>query len=183
MGDPVPPAGWQWPLQPQPHVVAPFDAPAGPYGPGHRGVDLSGAVGQPVLAVAAGTVDFAGQVGGLPVVVVDHGRLRTTYQPVVPLVQRGSEVRGGQALGTLTVIGSHCLPLSCLHLGVRDGGVYLDPLGFLSLGPVRLLPLGGAVSQAGSWSRPVLPDLGRGEAAYGPPPRDWSAHARGWASR
>jgi murein DD-endopeptidase MepM/ murein hydrolase activator NlpD len=163
VGDAVPRAGWGWPLQPRPHVVAPFDPPAGPYGPGHRGVDLAGAVGRPVLAVTAGTVTFAGQVGGLPVIVVDHGRLRTTYQPVVPLVHRGSRVRGGQPLGTLTVVGSHCLPLSCLHLGVRDGEVYLDPLGFLSLGPVRLLPLAGAVSPgrllggagpAGPWPLP-----------------------------
>ena len=36
--------GWVWPLTPRPIVVHPFRAPAGPYGPGHRGVDLSAQV-------------------------------------------------------------------------------------------------------------------------------------------
>ncbi|MDB4971612.1 MAG: hypothetical protein JWN44_7301, partial [Myxococcales bacterium] len=31
-----------------------------PYGPGHRGADLAGAVGQPVLAADDGVVVFAG---------------------------------------------------------------------------------------------------------------------------
>ncbi|HKE68072.1 MAG TPA: M23 family peptidase, partial [Nocardioidaceae bacterium] len=39
---------WIWPLDPQPEVVATFDPPEDPYGPGHRGIDLSGRIGQPV---------------------------------------------------------------------------------------------------------------------------------------
>ncbi len=91
--------------------------------------------------MAAGEVTFAGQVAGRGVVVVDHGRLRTTYEPVLPLVRRGDEVAGGQTVGTLGTIGSHCVPASCLHLGVREGDVYLDPLLFLPSGPIRLLPV------------------------------------------
>ena len=139
--EPEPARGWVWPLQPQPDVLTVFDAPDGPYGPGHRGVDLAGAIGQPVLAVAGGEVSFAGQVAGRGVVVVDHGRLRTTYEPVLPLVRRGDAVAGGQTIGTLGVVGSHCVPAACLHLGVREGDVYLDPLQFLPSGPIRLLPL------------------------------------------
>ena len=44
-----------WPLQPEPEVVRPFDPPDSPYGAGHRGVDLLGHVGQPVLAALPGT--------------------------------------------------------------------------------------------------------------------------------
>jgi hypothetical protein len=130
-----------WPLRPQPEVVAVFDRPAGPYAAGHRGVDLAGAVGQPVLAVAAGEVSFTGQVAGRGIVVVDHGRLRTTYEPVRPLVRPGEAVAAGEVVGTLAVFGSHCLPSACLHLGVRDGADYLDPLDFLTTGPIRLLPV------------------------------------------
>jgi hypothetical protein len=39
------------------------------------------------------------------------------------------------------MFGSHCLPSACLHLGVRDGADYLDPLDFLTTGPIRLLPV------------------------------------------
>lgn len=132
---------WVWPLHPQPAVLAGFDPPPHPYGPGHRGVDLAGQVGQQVLAVAAGEVSFAGSVAGREVVVVDHGRLRTTYEPVVPTVGRGDRVGASEVLGTLTALGSHCLPASCLHLGVREGDAYLDPLRFLEVGPIRLLPV------------------------------------------
>lgn len=135
---------WDWPLQPQPEVVHPFVAPLDPYGPGHRGVDLAGVVGQPVLAVAPGRVSFAGSVAGRGIVVVDHGRLRTTYEPVLVTGARGDRVRRGDVLGTLTLTGGHCVPLACLHLGVRVGDAYLDPLGLLGSGQVRLLPLSGA---------------------------------------
>src|SRR3954454_18076551 len=43
---PVDPVG-QWPLQPQPVVVHPFDPPSVSWGSGHRGVDLAGHLGQP----------------------------------------------------------------------------------------------------------------------------------------
>src|SRR5689334_2878317 len=41
---------WGWPLAGRPPVTRAFDPPADPYGPGHRGVDLSGAPGDAVLA-------------------------------------------------------------------------------------------------------------------------------------
>ena len=74
---------WRWPLEPAPEVLATFVAPAGAYGPGHRGADLSARVGQPVLAAGAGVVAFAGRVAGRGVVSVRHpGGRRTTYEPV-----------------------------------------------------------------------------------------------------
>jgi hypothetical protein len=129
-----------WPLAPRPEVVAGFDPPTTPYGPGHVGVDLLGWPGQPVTSVAAGFVTFAGRVAGIPVVSVQHGGERSTYQPVVAAVTRGDAVAAGQLIGTLSNAGSHCLPLTCLHLGRRLGETYLDPLELLGGGPVRLLP-------------------------------------------
>lgn len=144
---------WQWPLQPQPAVVTAFAAPPAPWAAGHRGLDLAGSVGQPVLAVAAGRVSFAGQVAGRGVLVVDHGRLRSTYQPLLPVARRGDVVRAGELVGTLILAGSHCLPSPCLHLGARAGEAYVDPLSLLGGGAVRLLPLlgtgGGSIAEPG----------------------------------
>jgi len=134
-----------WPLQPRPDVVRGFDPPHVRWGSGHRGVDLSGRVGQPVHAALAGTVSFAGRIAGRGVVVVDHGATRTTYEPVTASVRRGEGVGRGEVIGTLAWFGTHCLPAACLHWGLRAGDLYLDPLSLVGGPlPVRLLPLNGA---------------------------------------
>ena len=134
---------WVWPLDPVPRVVRHFEPPGSPYGPGHRGVDLAGDVGQPVLAIGDGTVTFAGTLAGRGVVVVDHGGLRSTYQPVAALVTVGARGVAGDQIGLLELVGSHCLPDPCLHLGVLRGDRYLDPLTLLGPRPVVLKPLAG----------------------------------------
>ena len=144
---------WIWPLDPQPDVVETFDPPEDPYGPGHRGIDLSGRVGQPVLAVADGRVRFAGMVAGRGVLVIEHGAERSTYEPVIAAVDVGDPVRAGQVVGRLELVSSHCWPSACLHLGRIAGDTYLDPLELLGDadgggGPVRLLPFGDAAASA-----------------------------------
>ncbi len=131
-----------WPLRPEPEVVAPFDPPDSPYGPGHRGVDLQGSPGQAVRSALPGTVSFAGPLAGRGVVVVDHGGTRTTYEPVAATVSVGDPVAAGDRIGTLQVPGSHCFPAACLHWGwIQGASTYLDPLRLVGLGPIRLLPL------------------------------------------
>ncbi len=130
-----------WPLRPQPDVVARFDPPTSPYGPGHRGVDLLGHAGQPVRAALAGTVTFAGMLAGRGVVVVSHADTRTTYEPVAARVSVGDAVGPGAVVGTLQPFASHCAPRVCLHWGWLRGDTYLDPLRLVGAGPVRLLPL------------------------------------------
>lgn len=139
----APPATrWFWPLDPAPRVLATFRAPVGPYGPGHRGVDLAGRVGQPVRAAGPGTIAFVGAVAGRGVVTVEHrGGRRTTYEPVAAVVETGDHVDAGTRLGTLGAAPGHCLPGTCLHWGLRQGDVYLDPLTLLSMVRVRLLPI------------------------------------------
>ena len=46
-------------------VVRGFDARAGPFGPGHRGIDIAASVGELVRAPATGSVVFAGPVAGM----------------------------------------------------------------------------------------------------------------------
>jgi murein DD-endopeptidase MepM/ murein hydrolase activator NlpD len=123
-------------------VVRPFEPPATPYGPGHRGVDLGGPAGAPVLAAGAGVVVYAGPLAGRGVVSIAHpAGLRTTYEPVTAQVQAGQRVERGTVIGLLNP--GHCAE-TCLHWGARRGTTeYVDPLGLLSTGRVRLLPWDG----------------------------------------
>jgi murein DD-endopeptidase MepM/ murein hydrolase activator NlpD len=137
----APSALWGLPLSGAPVLTRPFDPPPSPYAAGHRGVDLAGAAGQPVLAAGAGVVVFAGLVAGRPVVSVDHpGGLRTTYEPVAPAVAAGQAVARGSPLGVLVAGHAGCPAAACLHWGLRRGAVYLDPLALLRPPRVRLLP-------------------------------------------
>ena len=126
----------------------------------------AGHAGQQVHTALAGTVTFAGRLAGRGVVVVDHGGLRTTYEPVSASVQVGDPVAKGAVIGTLQRASSHCFPRACLHWGLIRGETYLDPLTLVGAGPIRLLPLGGGgqacspTVTARSWTRLPLRDLG-----------------------
>ena len=135
-----------WPLRPRPAVMRAFDPPAVRWNRGHRGVDLAGAVGQTVYAAAPGTVVFAGELAGRPVVSVSHpGGLRTSYEPVRAAVRVGQLVDSGRALGELIAGHAGCGAAACLHWGAMWGaaahGDYVDPLGMVELTPVRLKPV------------------------------------------
>jgi len=146
---PAPARDGAWPLSPRPQVVRGFDPPSTPWGAGHRGVDLLGHAGQAVHTALGGTVTFAGSLAGRGVVVVDHGGVRTTYEPVSASVAVGDAVGRGAVIGTLQHRRSHCLPQTCLHWGLLRGDVYLNPLSLVGAGPIRLLPLSG---QARGWA-------------------------------
>jgi murein DD-endopeptidase MepM/ murein hydrolase activator NlpD len=140
-GPPATGALWDRPLGGDPVVTRAFAPPPAPYAAGHRGVDLAGTAGQPVLAAGAGVVAFAGLVAGRPVVSVDHADgLRTTYEPVRPGVAAGQVVERGSPLGVLVAGHAGCPTAACLHWGLRRGAVYLDPLSLLRPPRVRLLP-------------------------------------------
>jgi murein DD-endopeptidase MepM/ murein hydrolase activator NlpD len=123
------PAGW--PLSGSPVVQRGFDPPAVVWGSGHRGVDLAAKPGQAIFAAASGTVSFVGAVAGKPVISIDHGGVRTTYEPVTSTLHTGAAVGFGQMIGTLGT-GGHCGDRAsrphCLHWGLREGKTYLDPL-------------------------------------------------------
>lgn len=145
---PAPSSRFTWPLPPPHPVVRTFQAPLSPFGPGHRGVDLSAAAGTPVLAAGDGVVVYAGAVAARTLVSLEHrGGLRTTYEPVAPAVTAGRAVRRGEVIGHLQE--GHCTS-PCLHWGVRRGHEYLDPLRLVSSGRVRLLPIPATAPRRGT---------------------------------
>ncbi|WP_308282389.1 peptidoglycan DD-metalloendopeptidase family protein [Streptomyces lichenis] len=175
---PVP--GAVWPLgPPRPALLRGWEPPASPYGPGHRGVDLAAPPDTPVRAAAAGHITFAGQVGGRGVLTITltsgagtadgagvvsgspPSQLRTTYEPVRPLVKKGAVVTAGETVAVVdTSARSHCAA-GCLHWGLRQGARYLNPLALLPAAllrrpPSRLLPLAGPLPLPAGLS-PELP--------------------------
>ncbi|MGT2426608.1 murein hydrolase activator EnvC family protein [Amnibacterium kyonggiense] len=134
---------WLWPTASH-DVVRGFEAPATAYAAGHRGVDLAAEVGEPVRAVDDGIVAFAGRVVDRGVVAIDHDGVRSSVEPVEPVVHVGDAVERGEVIGHVGIGGSH--EPGVLHLGARirsgDGWAYVSPL--LWLGGARravLLPL------------------------------------------
>ncbi len=134
---------WVLPLEPA-AIDRPFIPPAGPYGPGHRGIDLAGTRGQTVTAAGRGTVVVARPVAGRWIISIQHpeglaglpsGRWRTTYEGVRPSVSVGAVVATGDPIGTLAG-GGHA---SGLHWGLKSGRTYRDPLSLLR-SPVVLKP-------------------------------------------
>jgi murein DD-endopeptidase MepM/ murein hydrolase activator NlpD len=133
-------------------VVRGFEARAGPFGPGHRGIDIAAPPGERVRAPAAGRVVFAGTVAGTAWVslLVAPGVLVTVGPVLDPAVTRGRRVRAHTTVGRLGPgHGVEALARwfpsgegATLHLGVRVDGVYVDPLAYLVDRPrPRLAPL------------------------------------------
>ncbi|WP_205327661.1 M23 family metallopeptidase [Glycomyces sp. YM15] len=121
-----------------------FDPPPEPWLAGHRGVDLAAGADLPVTAAGPGTVVFADDLAGRGVVSIVHDNgLRTTYEPVQPLVAAGETVTAGQTIGRLQTGHASCPGHTCLHLGLKRGPLYLDPMLLFGMGKVRLLPRPG----------------------------------------
>jgi hypothetical protein len=119
--------GWLRPVDGA--VERPFEEPASVYGPGHRGADLAAAPGTPVRAANDGVVSFAGSVGDTLHVTVTHaGGLRTSYSFLATVgVRAGQTVARGDVLGTTGGTGPDH-DGSVLHLGLRVGDRYVDPM-------------------------------------------------------
>jgi murein DD-endopeptidase MepM/ murein hydrolase activator NlpD len=148
------PGTYGWPLDPV-QVTRRFDPPPEPWLPGHRGVDLAGHEGDEVKAAAGGVVAFAGSVAGRGVVSILHpDGLKTTYEPVDPMVHEGTQIGRGSAIGVLEGGHAGCPVEACLHWGAKRGETYLDPLSLIGLGPIRLKPLR---PEAGAARPPAAP--------------------------
>ncbi len=121
-------------------LLQPFDPPACTYCSGSRGIVLAATDHEPVLAVAAGTVTFAGSVAGTAYVVVEHAdAVRVTYGRLVAVA-----VRVGQTVVPGTTIGAAS---DELYLGLRDPDDQpLDPTPLLGRWRARprLVPIDGS---------------------------------------
>jgi murein DD-endopeptidase MepM/ murein hydrolase activator NlpD len=120
-------AGLIWP------VNAPITSPFGwRWGRMHEGIDLGAAYGTPIAAAAAGTVIYAGWLGGYGnLTVIDHGGgLATAYGHQSRIaVGVGEQVAQGQIIGYVGSTGHSTGPH--LHFEVRVNGQAVDPLGYL----------------------------------------------------
>ena len=138
---------WAWPLQENgragPAILRPFQPPRHRWDAGHRGVDLAGYARAPVLAAGAGVVLYAGRLIDRGVVVIGHGVIRTSYEPVEAGLAVGTSVSVGERIGILDP--GHCASAPCLHWGLLTGhghgATYFDPLLLLGCGQVRLEPV------------------------------------------
>lgn len=131
----------QWSTTPIPGpVVRDFEVGPAPWSPGHRGVDLAGNPGDPVVAPANGVVTSSGTIVGRGSISIDHGGRRTTYEPVTPVVTKGTKVVAGQVIGHLNADHAKCSAPACLHWGLIENNQYLDPLETGRPVSVRLLP-------------------------------------------
>ena len=139
---------WSWPVHGP--ILRGFDPPQTQYGAGHRGIDVAVAFGTVVRAPEAGSVGFAGKVGGHLFVTLDHGGgLESTYSWLSALlVHKGDTVARGQPIAT-SGSGHPGSLVPHLHLGVKAGDVYVDPL--LYLGPIDVRDLIRLAPMDGSW--------------------------------
>ncbi len=119
-------------------LVEPFRAPACDFCAGHRGVLFAAVPGEPVRAVAAGVVTFAGSVASVAYVVVEHvDGVRATYGNLGGItVRSGERVPVGGAVGTAG---------PRVHFGLRRAGRYLDPAPWFAGAHARprLVPVDG----------------------------------------
>jgi hypothetical protein len=140
-----------WPLAAAARVIVPFGAlyQAASGQSQHRGVDLEAATGEEIRAPLSGTVAFVGHVpaagGGQTLAVT----LETTAGRITLLPLEHADVAAGEAvaeaapIGSLASVGDGSSGVTHLHVGVRAGDLYLDPLGVL-------VPPSAATAEAGA---------------------------------
>jgi murein DD-endopeptidase MepM/ murein hydrolase activator NlpD len=114
-------------------VSVPITSPFGwRWGRMHEGIDLGAAYGTPIAAAAAGTLIYAGWLGGYGnLTVIDHGGgLATAYGHQSRIaVSVGQQVARGEIIGYVGSTGHSTGPH--LHFEVRVNGQAVDPLGYL----------------------------------------------------
>jgi len=172
---------WSWPVQGP--VVQPFSFDeAHPYASGqHRGVDIGAdAVGERVVAPAAGTVSFAGTVpsNGKTVTIETADGYSVTLTHLGSIaVPRGATVAEQDTMGTIGQSGTPEVDEPYVHLGIRitaDPNGYVDPLGLLppapgdaatETGTTASQPASGGASSAAPASKPASSSSGRPRVA------------------
>jgi murein DD-endopeptidase MepM/ murein hydrolase activator NlpD len=119
-------AGFVWPT----HGI--LTSPFGwRWGRMHEGIDIAAPTGTPIVAAAAGTVIYAGWMGGYGnMVIIDHGNgVATAYGHQSAIYVTAGAVSQGQVIGAVGSTGHSTGPH--LHFEVRINGSPVDPMGYL----------------------------------------------------
>jgi murein DD-endopeptidase MepM/ murein hydrolase activator NlpD len=124
------PTAWRWPL------IGPITQGFGEYLTKygfHQGIDIDGETGDPVRAARTGRVTVAGHYdacGGLEVH-IDHGDgFESWYRHLSRIdVATSARIEVGTVIGAVGSTG--CALGSHLHFGIRENGVFVDPLRYL----------------------------------------------------
>lgn len=98
----------------------------------HKGIDIRGRPGTPVIAPAGGTVSFAGSDGAYGLSVeIRHGKtIVTKYAHLQRIaVREGQTVKRGELVGGVGSTGRSTGPH--LHYEVKLGGVHVNPMRYI----------------------------------------------------
>ena len=118
--------GWIWPTS------GPVTSGFGPrWGRMHEGIDIGAPTGAPIYAAAAGTVTYAGVMGGYGnLTLIDHGGVVSAYAHQTSIdVGVGTGVTAGQYIGSVGMTGNVTGPH--LHFETRAAGTPVDPRTYL----------------------------------------------------
>jgi hypothetical protein len=162
---------WTWPVA-GPVLRGFLFSEDNPLAPGqHRGIDIEGTLGDPVVAPAAGRVTFVGRVAanGLTVTIeAPDGYTVTLLHLGAPVVAEGALVAEGERVGTVGTSGVPEYSVPYVQLGIRvsaDPEGYLDPQTFLP--PIAAPPAAPAPAPA-----PALAPAPAPQPAPALPPAD-----------
>jgi lipoprotein NlpD len=121
-----PPSAWRWPAAGE--LVGRFGSGSG----GSNGIDISGRIGQPVVAAAGGHVVYSGSglIGYGQLIIVKHNdTYLSAYGHNRELrVTEGERVSAGQ---TIALMGQGPGRQPVLHFEIRRNGKPVDPLRYL----------------------------------------------------
>jgi murein DD-endopeptidase MepM/ murein hydrolase activator NlpD len=125
-GDGTSPSGFIWPVNGV--LTSGF---GWRWGRMHEGIDIAAPSGTPIRAVAAGTIIYAGWMGGYGnITIIDHGNgLATAYAHQSAIYIGGGAVSQGTVIGAVGSTGNSTGPH--LHFEVRVNSVPVDPMGYL----------------------------------------------------
>lgn len=143
----------------------------------HHGIDVSAAEGDRVLAPLAGRVTFAGRVpaaggGQVRAVTIATSAGSLTLMPLSSAsVAKGAELAEGDDVGVLAGDGDGSSAVTHVHVGLKRGDLYVDPLSVLSA-PVASGAGVGASAEAevpASAQAPVTAGAGATQPAHASP--------------
>ena len=130
----------EYPLKNNHSIINEYTPPSERWLAGHRGVDIEASSStEAVYASCSGRVVYAGKLVDRYVISLEHtGNIRTTYEPVEPVVHIGDHVEKGQLIGYIN--GNHCGDISCIHWGAKTARYdYINPMSLINGKHIHLI--------------------------------------------